>query len=304
MVEPIEANIIDNITSVNSMSSVEVFKSKCGTKSNKKPIKMDIEDPEFEKPSLSNRYMTRLYIEVLKMVALRGYNILPYQAILDDERRNDFLSRQGESANYLSDDIAGDYIYRVTTGILNQNIPNVNRGSRSMFNSIFSRGEEKLIIYFAETEDLKSVSKDSASRFVNNLRSICLNLFGTPDYCNTFVAKMRGILITKNNLTPGNQSWLSQITVIEHFLDTSLLCSISENVFSSRRRILNKEEKTVFAKELGMSLSKIPSVVLSKDISYQFYGIDKDDVVREERESIFPESLIPKSISYRFCKKN
>ena len=43
-----------------------------------------------------NDYMCRLFIEVLKMMGIRGYNTIPYQWILDYEMSNDSFIRRGE----------------------------------------------------------------------------------------------------------------------------------------------------------------------------------------------------------------
>ena len=188
--------------------------------------------------------------------------------------------------------------------MLNINFNGSYPSLRTSCTSIFSRGNEKLVVVFAENDEGKSVSKDIATAFIETLKNISLFFFGTTDYCNVNVAKIRGILITKNNLTSGNQAWLSQISCIEHFLDHNLFCSISENILSSRRTLLNEEKKNLFSQELSVSISKIPSVPLSKDISYKFYGIQGGDIVKEERETIFPEFLNQRSITYRLCKDN
>ena len=259
----------------------------------------------------NDRYMVQLYIEVLKMVALRGYNILPYQAILDDEKKNDYYTRRGEldKVNYKNDDYIGKYIYSIYLKTLKiNNQTSFNEGSlpplRSLFNSIFSKNDEKLVVIFSDSDEEKSVSKETATKFLNTIQIISNFFYNTSDYCNSSFCKLKGIFITKNNLTPGNQAWLSQISIIEHFKDDSLFCSIAENIFCSRRKVLTSEQKKEFVKELGCSLSKIPSIPLDKDISFRFYGIHKNEIVKEERESIFPESLNQKSVSYRLCKNN
>jgi DNA-directed RNA polymerase subunit H (RpoH/RPB5) len=249
-----------------------------------------------------DRYMTRLYIEVLKMIGLRGYNILPYQNILDDEKINDNLLKKGQLTDYKNDEYISQYVYSIYKNMLqipnNASYPQL----RTRFNSIFTKGEEKLLVFFDQTEESKSVSKENASKFVKSLENISSFFFKTSDYCNKNSCKIKAIFITKNNLTPGNQTWLSQISVIEHFLDVNLLCSISENILCSKRHILTESEKINFCQELDISLSKIPYISKEKDISYRFYSVEKNDVVKEERTSVFPESLTQKSITYRLCK--
>ena len=293
---PIRGNIVPITPNIQNLTTSEIFKSKCVTKSLTKVPQFDINNSNMYIEG--ERYMSRLFFEILKMAGLRGYSTLPFQEILDFEKRNNSFIRRGEHDKVvkMSDEQVADF---VRNKYLQYGLQVEGKSLRSQFNSIFFSGDKILVVFFAEDENGKAISKDIAVSFVKLLRKIW-SIF----YKTTFLSqdKMRAIFISKPNLTPGNQTVLSSVPIIDHFLDTNILCSISDNVFCSKREILNPEDRKKFEYYLGVSISKIPSIVRSKDISYQFYGIEDDTVVKETRDSIFPEAIVPTSISYRYCK--
>ena len=256
------------------------------------------------------RYMLRLYVEVLKMIGLRGFYTIHYQLILDNERTYDLLMSRGQVQeaekflidNAINDEAVGKFLYENRyCSLMGINPKNVSL--RTKYNSIFfDENGSILVVVFTESDAPDSGSIDMARSFVETLKQVSNKFFGTTDYCNLNVSRVSGILVTKVPLTSTGKTWTSCINNIDIFLDADLSCSISENIFCSKRVILSPEEKKQFEYELDASLSKIPSIPLIKDLSYRFSGVKKDQIVKEERTSIFPESINQKSIQYRLCK--
>jgi len=209
--------------------------------------------------SVDERYMVKLFIEVLKMLGQQGFDIIPYQGILDKERNNDYNTKVGYTSgtDYYTDSQVAyqlSLIFRAMTGI--ENSGNV----RSPFNCIFQKKDGSnlsMLVYFLKSKN-KSVSKEEIIAFQK--------VFGAISKIDKF-SNLNAILITDNKLSSQAQSWLSEITKITHFLESQLIVSISENITASRRKILNSEELENFKRELDVPLSKIPSISIKKDIN-------------------------------------
>jgi hypothetical protein len=246
----------------------------------------------------SSSYMSNLFIEVLKIVGIRGYNTLEYQRYLDITRDNDFYIKRGEihKVTELLDDFMGQELMQKFISLTGLNIEPIS--SRGQFTSVFLNKTGILVVFFGENNTKsQTIGIGIINNFIEILTAISSRFFGTPNYCSV---NMKSILITKTNLSSTAKTHLAPIQCIEHFLDTNFLCSVTENVFCSRRSILSTSEKEAI--EDDYKLSKFPYISKQKDISYQIYGIGKFDVVREVRTSLFPEAVNQKSIFYRVCK--
>ena len=246
----------------------------------------------------SSSYMSNLFIEVLKIVGIRGYNTLEYQRYLDITRDNDFYLKRGEIHKVieLKDDYMGRELSQKFISMTGLNIEPIS--SRGQFTSVFLNKTGIIVIFFGENNTKsQTIGIGVINNFIEILTAISRRFFGTPNYCSV---NMKSILITKTNLSSAARTHLDPIQCIEHFLDTNFLSSVPENVFCSRRTVLSASEKEII--EEDYKLSKFPYIPKVKDISYQLYGINKNDVVRELRTSLFPEAINQKSISYRVCK--
>ena len=246
-----------------------------------------------------NGYMRILFIEVLKIVGLRGYNMLRFQDFLDIERKYNESLSIGENFIMRTDEDYGNFVYSDFCNKMGIN-RNQNINIREMFNSIFFKGKDMIIVIFSEENGGKSITKDLFGNFINIIENISQKFYGTRDFCNAS-GKINIIYITKHNLTTGNKTWNSDLTCINHFRDDEILCSPLENIFASNYKILDVKEKKDFEFELGTKLSKIPSIPREKDTSLRAINVKKGDIVEYYRESMFDESIC-NTITYRLCK--
>ena len=250
-------------------------------------------------PQNFNGYMRILFIEVLKIVASRGYNMLAFQSFLDIERKYNNALSLGENMIMRSDEEYGNFVHSIfSKQIQSQPVQNLN--TRELFNSIFFKGKNMLIVLFSEEKGDKSVSKELLTNTIQNIANKSNKFYGTSDFCNTN-DKINVLYITKNNLTSGNKTWIAELECIDHFKDDEILCSCLESIFSSYYKILNTKEKKTFEFDLGTKLNKIPSISREKDISLRAINTKKGDVVEYYRESIFDDSIC-NNITYRLCR--
>jgi hypothetical protein len=256
------------------------------------------------------RYMTKLFIEVIKMMGIQGYNTLNYQHILDAEKERNFRLSRGEILTYENDPLPDDIfckkmllekykVYKDNYGVEYAD-NNLQKNSREHFNSFFHKDNSLCIVYFLEEKkETNSVAKEDVTFYLSFLKDTSLKIFGNADFN---VINFTSILISEKLFSPQSRTWIENIPKIKHFLDSQLLCPISDTILNSRRNILTEEENIKFQKELNISLSKIPAINNKKDISYRYWNIEKDSIVLEKRDTIFPESMLKQNIFYRLSR--
>ena len=251
----------------------------------------------------SNRYITKIFIEVLKMVGLRGYNTLPYQWILDNEGINDLLLKRGDvdKVNYFTDEKLGGDLYNYYKSIFR--LPNKYSPSlREQYTTVFSKGNDIIIVFFLESE-ANSSGVENMRRAISVMREICKIRYGNVNYCDDSSGySMKAVFITQKKLTPDGKKMISSMPHIEHFLDNTFLAGIAQNIFCSKYEILTEEKKKVFETQLDLHLSKIPSVTTEKDISVRFIGVNSGDILKYNRTSFFEEDISQTSVTYRLVK--
>ena len=115
-----------------------------------------------------NGYMRILFIEVLKIVGLRGYNMLRFQDFLDIERKYNESLSIGENFIMRTDEDYGNFVYSDFCNKMGIN-RNQNINIREMFNSIFFKGKDMLIVIFSEENGGKSITKDLFGNFINRI---------------------------------------------------------------------------------------------------------------------------------------
>ena len=243
---------------------------------------------------MSSGYMRKLFIEVLKIVAKMEYDILDYQFILDLERNYYNNLKDGIIINMNSDEEYGNEIRRIFNHKLNIVLP--IKTLRDLFNSVFFKNGNVLLLVFSDDEG-KSVSKESMTDLFIFQKFISKTLYNEEEPSNLSI-NFNILYITKNDLTPSNKTWINSFNTIKHFKDIELICRPLENVFSSVLENLKDEKKQDFISKLPVNPSKIPKISRNLDILGRLG--DKKDIHKYYRESLFPESINEKSITYRY----
>jgi DNA-directed RNA polymerase subunit H (RpoH/RPB5) len=242
--------------------------------------------------------IVRVFHGSLKMMALRGYDITPFQSVYDEIE--DIL-RHEENGIYIPFRRSLD---ELTSFIQLNN--NVLYGFRE--NIINSSGVEnfsylvtnyttgyRTVVYFYSTD--KNLGSDDFSSICNTMKKVSLALTGNELF-TAYNSRISGILILKNKLGPNPNKKTEAIDNLEHILDKIILSEPFDNTMQSQHVALTSTEQKKFFAETAFTPPLMPSMIVDNDSYLKYQGFESGSTIEIRRQE-YGGQILDKSLYYR-----
>lgn len=234
----------------------------------------------------------RLFFEIVQMMGLRGYNILPFNFLIDIENKNDYHKTHGQDDNVqtVTDLMLLDWIikYRQINFKLE---PEVFQGEKMQFSMVFNHsfnGMRTLVCIGNEVDE--STSKDEIKDMFEKLKHITyLKTGGVSSNPHAEVNKVSGILVLSEGVSSFSKTFFDEITSVEILLENEILFRAHDNCMQSSYQIIPPEEKIKILGEVGLTSSLIPSTSLRQDIFCKVSGLKPGNMIKYIRPKISEE---------------
>lgn len=245
--------------------------------------------------------IVRVFHGSLKMMAIRGYDISPFQKIHDEIDNILNAEEQGILIPFTKT------LYDLTSFIqlnnqyfygFNENI--IGTSGVENFSYIVTNYKTgyRTMVYFSSID--KNLGSDEFTNIIKTMKKVSLGLTGDDNFC-AVGSRVSGILILKNKLGPNPGKKTSAIDNLEHILDHIILSHPYDNVMQSQHYIMNDKEKRDFLNEIGVSPNLLPSMVVEDDTFLSYINAEAGNIVKVYREE-YSGQVLDKSIFFRLCK--
>uniref|UniRef100_A0A6C0BEZ7 Uncharacterized protein n=1 Tax=viral metagenome TaxID=1070528 RepID=A0A6C0BEZ7_9ZZZZ len=241
---------------------------------------------------MSSSKNAKLFFEIVQIMGLRGYNILPFNFLIDIEMQNQYHQERGEE----------DKIVKITDPMLYQWIAKYRfdnygiqtelfQGERMQFSMVFDHsynGMRTLVCIGNEVDE--STAKSETKEMIEKLKTITL-LKTEGRSCNPhdFSNKVSGIFVLSSGVSPFAKSFFDEMTLIELIKDDDILHRSYDNCFQSFVYQIPQTDKNRILSEVGLSSSSIPSTSVSQDVYCKILGIKPETMLKYVRERISSE---------------
>lgn len=238
--------------------------------------------------------MDQLFFETVSMMAIRGYNTLPFQFLFDLKMKNNRHIENGEL----------DQVVNIPHENLLSIINNIRTINFQIEESYFEEGKNKFSMIFNHcydgmttlvlfSDDDKLTSKDTIKNFLTNqLKKITQVKTGSSSN-NPFLKenKVSCILVLKSGISSFSKTFINEIPTIEILTEIEILSRTYDSCLQSHITTTNPEEKNRILFEVGLNENKIPSVKKNDDILCRVLNLNRNDLMISTRRNISEEEL-------------
>ena len=234
----------------------------------------------------------KLFFEIIQMMGIRGYNILPFNFILDIEMRNSYYRERGEieSVQEITDVMILPWIieYRLANfGIQGE----LFQGERMQYSMIFdhcSDGMRTLVCVGNEVDE--STSKSETKDMIEKLKTITyIKTNGRSSNPHAFENRVSGIFVLSEGVSPFSKSFFDEMVLTEIIKEDDILHRSHDNCLQSFAYNISQNEKNRLLAEVGLNSSLIPSVSAKQDIYCKVAGIEPGTMLKYIRQKMSSE---------------
>jgi DNA-directed RNA polymerase subunit H (RpoH/RPB5) len=242
----------------------------------------------------SNTNIVNIVIRIISLMGLRGYNILPFNFLLENEMKNEYYMKRGmmDKINFFNEAQIKDFIgnYRFSNFNVeckkykfretNPESLHFFSEGRSSFSLIFdhSRTGLRTAVLIDNSVD-ENTSTDSIRLMINNLKYIT-NAKTNGISADPFLKEnnMSVIFVVSLGISSSASTFISGISNIEIMTDDQILNKCYDNCLQPHFKSISTENKLQLLTENGLKSNLIPSLPIT-DILSKSYGYKENDLI-------------------------
>lgn len=234
----------------------------------------------------------RLFFEIVQMMGLRDYDILPFNFLIDIESKNDYHRTHGQDdqVQTITDTMLLSWIiqYRRVNFHLE---PEVFQGEKMQYSMVFNHtfnGLRTLVCIGNEVDE--STSKDEIKEMFEKLKHITyLKTGGKSSNPHATENKVSGIFVLSEGVSPFSKTFFDEITTVEIIREDEIMFRSHDNCMQSSYQIIPAEDKIKIIGEVGLTSSLMPSTSVRQDIFCKVSGIKPGNMIKFIRPKISDE---------------
>lgn len=247
--------------------------------------------------------MGDLFFEIVSMMGIRGYNILPFKFLIDNRMKNNRHREKNEVDKIVEipDATLLDIIVKYRTA--NYKIDQNHFGNEKMgFSMIFdhaTNGMRTLVLISNEKDGL--TSKDTIVDFIGSILKLVTGTRTKGQSTDPFLKsnKVSGIFILNSGVSSFSKTFLNELSTLEIITESEIRSRCYDSCLQSHIATINSEEKDYMLAELGLDSGKIPSITKNIDTTCRIMGLTQGDLMIATRGSVSEEETLSKSIFFR-----
>lgn len=224
-----------------------------------------------------NSTLFKVYKNTIKMMTRRGYTISP-----------EILAMSANAA-VMQANISLDYVRANKTTLQDFMIQKGRRRERNMLSCILTSEQKTCLLYFADTDNAKNISKDETIL----IGDICIEfncnvivMISPTKLGNISTSELQGLESTKN-------------IQVQIFFDDDMMYDPIANQFGGKYELLSEEEEINLLKKNRLTKSQFPRC---SDIIPYYYGIKPGRIMKVTRKILVPNTSINEEITYRLVQ--
>lgn len=247
-----------------------------------------------------------LFFEIVSMMGIRGYNVIPFNFLIENKKRNDKFIERGEldkvviiHDNQLIKSLAD---YRLANYGMPEDIFQGNKMGISMIFDHTSNGMMTLVLCSNDIEG--TTSKDTLVEFICAYlkRLIKIKTNGLSEDPFRTENKVSGILILPVGISPFSKTYTDAIIPFEMIIEDDIRSRVYDNILQSHYKTIPQETKNLILSEVGLNSGNIPSITKKNDITCQILGLQQGHLLVATRGNVASEETIHSSIFIRDIK--
>lgn len=250
--------------------------------------------------------MGDLFFEIVQMMGMRGYNVLPFNFLINNKKMNNRYKECGElnKVNEISDnDLLQSLIsYREVNFQLDSNLFGFEKMGLSMVFDHCSNGMRTLVLI---ANDIKGItSKETLVDFITGFLKVVVYQKTGGKSSDPLLRDNRvsAIFVLPGGVSPFTKTFVEKFTLIEILTEDDIKSRVYDSVLQSHYRTIPPEEKNMILSEVGLNSGNIPSLTKDNDTACRVLGLKKKDLLIATRTKISSEETLDKSIFIRDIK--
>lgn len=238
--------------------------------------------------------MVDLFFEIVSMMGIRGYDIMPFQFLIDNKMINERLLQQGQNPTNISENSLLSFLinYRTDNFMIDSSLFNDgNINFSTIFNHTYN-GMTTLVLIC--NDDSVTTSKDTLVSYINKYMKRITEIKTNGLSSDPFVRsnKISAIFVINGSISSYCKPFLDELSIIEIFTYDSIMSRCYDSCLQSHITSIPKEIKTTMLSKIGLSSSKIPSVKKKNDILCQIMGLQQGNLMLARRRNISSEETV------------
>jgi DNA-directed RNA polymerase subunit H (RpoH/RPB5) len=255
---------------------------------------------------MSSTPMGDLFFEIVSMMGMRGYNILPFNFLINNRKMNNRFIETGQLERVVTITDAQLLESLISYRIVNYEIDrNFFTGDKMQFSMVFdhcSNGIRTLVLI--TNDDSGITSKENLVEFISSyLKTITHHRTGGKS-SDFFLRENRvtGVFILPGGVSSFSKTFMDEFSTLEIITEDDIKSRVYDNVLQSHYKIIEQEKKNYFLSEVGFNSNIIPSVNAHDDKTCKILGIKKGSLIVATRSKASEEETLSTSIFIRNVK--
>lgn len=252
---------------------------------------------------MSSFKMSDLFFEVVSMMGIRGYNILPFKEFIDNRMLNFKYIQRGEldKVREIPEQVLLQSLisYRTANYQLEPSLFGMDKMGFSMIFDHANNGMRTLVLISNDRDSV--TSKDTIVEFITSILKKVTEKKTEGRSIDPFIAenKISGIFILPTGVSSFSKTFLEKIRNIEIMTEDTIMSRVYDNCLQSGIRTVTQDEKNMILSEVGLLTNNIPSVNRDTDNLCKIMGLKRGDLMISTRGSIDENETLNSSIFIR-----
>lgn len=255
---------------------------------------------------MSTTPMGDLFFEIIQMMGMRGYNVLPFNFLINNKIMNNRYKECGEldKVREISDNelLQSLMSYREANFQLDRNLFGFEKMGFSMVFDHCSNGMRTLVLI---ANDIKGItSKDTLVDFITNFLKVVVSQKTGGKSSDPLLRdnKVSAIFVLPGGISPFSKTFVDKFTLIEIITEDDIKSRVYDSVLQSHYKTIPLEEKNMILSEVGLNSTNIPSISKDNDTACKILGLKKKDLLVATRTKISSEETLDRSVFFREIK--
>lgn len=248
--------------------------------------------------------MVDLFFEVISMMGMRGYDILPFQFLIDSKMISERVLQRGETPDIISEAALLSFLvnYRTENFMIDPSL--FNEGNIN-FSTIFNHSYNGLrTLVLICNDDSMTTSKDTLVSYINKYMKRITELKTNGLSSDPFIRdnKVSAIFIINGTVSSYCKPFLDELSIIEILTYDNIMSRCYDSCLQSHITTIPKEIKVGMLSQIGLSSNKIPSIKKKNDIMCQVLGLQQGNLLVARRRKISSEETVTNAVFVREIK--
>lgn len=240
-----------------------------------------------------------LFFEIVQMMGMRGYNIQPFNFLIEERMRNDKLISLGRESevNEISDEDLEAFILNYRTTHYGMP-PEMFQGEKIGISMVFERygsADDCITTMVVVSNDKDGLtSKDTIVDFILGILKTLTQIKTKGASVNPFLQSNRvnGIFVLPSGVSSYSKTFLNELQTIQILTEGDILSRNYDQCLQSNIRIVDSNEKDLILDPVGLNGAKIPAVVKNNDAYCRVINPKKGNMMVIQRQAIAPEEAL------------